>query len=119
VLSSHTILHVGKQVVVTRSEIRAVRGVVKWLPVEMLQQCSSVSSCMWTCIVMEEHHTGCQHSMPFGLNGTMQFLFFFFIFLARNTLVTLWSLVVWILLSALVSCPRKQVLLAFWQSTFV
>jgi hypothetical protein len=29
VLSSHTILHVGKQVVVTRSEIRAVRGVVK------------------------------------------------------------------------------------------
>jgi hypothetical protein len=46
-------------------------------PVEMLKQSSSVSSCMRMHIVMEEHHTECQHSMPFGLNGTMQFFFFF------------------------------------------
>jgi hypothetical protein len=39
------VLQVGKQVVVARSEIRAVRRVVKQLPVEKLQQCSSVSSC--------------------------------------------------------------------------
>jgi hypothetical protein len=58
---------------VTRSKIRAVRWVVKQLAVEMLQQCSSVSSCIWTCLVMEEHCTGCQHSTPFVLNGHMQF----------------------------------------------
>jgi hypothetical protein len=38
------VLHVGKQVVVAWSEIRAVRRVVKQLPVEMLPQCSSASS---------------------------------------------------------------------------
>jgi hypothetical protein len=70
-----TVLQVSKQMVVTCSKVRAIRRVVKWLPVEMLQQCWSVNSYMWTCIVMEEHHTGCQHSMPFGLNGTMQFFF--------------------------------------------
>jgi hypothetical protein len=32
--------------VVARSEIRAVRRVVKQFPVEMLQQCSSASNCM-------------------------------------------------------------------------
>jgi hypothetical protein len=39
------------------SEIRAVRRVVKQLPVEMLQQCLSANSCLWMCIVMEEHYT--------------------------------------------------------------
>jgi hypothetical protein len=39
----------------------------------MLQQCSSASSCMRTCIVMEEHYIGCQHSMPFILNGPVHF----------------------------------------------
>jgi hypothetical protein len=57
---------------VTQSEIRAVRRVVKQLPVEMLQQYSSVNSCMRICIVMEEHYTGCQHSTPFVLNGPTQ-----------------------------------------------
>jgi hypothetical protein len=42
----------------------------------MLQQCLSVNSCMRTCIVMEEHYIGCQHSMSFVLNGLMQFFFF-------------------------------------------
>jgi hypothetical protein len=46
-----------KEVVITRSEIRALRRLVKQLPVEMLQQCSSVSSCMQMRIVMEEHYT--------------------------------------------------------------
>jgi hypothetical protein len=62
------VLQVGKQVIVTWSEIRAVRRVV---PVEMLQQCLSVTSCMWTCFVREEHYIGCQHSMPFVLNGQL------------------------------------------------
>jgi hypothetical protein len=35
--------------------IRAVRRVVKQLPVEMLQGCSSASSCMRKRIVMEGH----------------------------------------------------------------
>jgi hypothetical protein len=73
-LWSQPVLQVGKQVVVAQSEIRAVRKVVKQLPVEMFQQCSSVGSCMWTCIVMEEHCTVCQHSMPFFLNGATWFL---------------------------------------------
>jgi hypothetical protein len=42
-------------VAVTQSKIRAVRRVVRQLP---LQQCSSASSCMQTSIVMEEHYTG-------------------------------------------------------------
>jgi hypothetical protein len=40
------VLRVDKQVVVAQSEIMAVRRVVKQLPAEMLQQCSSASSCM-------------------------------------------------------------------------
>jgi hypothetical protein len=67
------VLQIGKQVVVTRSEIRAVRSVVKQLPVEMLQQWSSVSCCTWTCIIMEEHYTIYQHSTPFFLNDPMHF----------------------------------------------
>jgi hypothetical protein len=71
-------------VVVAQSEIRAVNRVV-----EMYQQCSSASSCMQTCIVMEEHYNICQHSTPFVFNGPMQFFLVFF-----STLVTLlWSLV--------------------------
>jgi hypothetical protein len=35
----------------------------------------SVRICMWMCIVMEEHYTGCQHSTPFVLNGPTQFFF--------------------------------------------
>jgi hypothetical protein len=62
-------------VVVAQSKITAVRSVVRQLPVEMLQQCSSGSSCthMPMHIVMEEHYTVCQHSTPFVLNGSMQF----------------------------------------------
>jgi hypothetical protein len=48
---------VRKQVVVARSEIRAVSRVVKQLPVEMLQQCLGASNCMWTRSVMEEHNS--------------------------------------------------------------
>jgi hypothetical protein len=53
-----------------RSEIGVVRRVVKKLPVEMLQQFSSASSCIRKCIVMEHYdYTVCQHSTPFVLNG--------------------------------------------------
>jgi hypothetical protein len=72
-LRSRTLLQVGKQVVVTQSEIWAVRRVVRQLPVEMLQQCPSASSCVQMCVVMEEHCTGCQYSTPFVLNDLMQF----------------------------------------------
>jgi hypothetical protein len=54
--------------VVARSEIRAVRRVVKQLPVEMLLQCSSASSCMRARSGMEEHYTGRQHSTSFVLH---------------------------------------------------
>jgi hypothetical protein len=51
--------------------------VVRQLPVEMLQQCLGVSSCMLTYIVMEEHYTTCQHSTPLVLNGPTQFFLVF------------------------------------------
>jgi hypothetical protein len=54
-LWSQSLLQAGKKLVVVRSEIRAVRWVVKQLPVEMFRQYSNASSCMWTRIVMEEH----------------------------------------------------------------
>jgi uncharacterized membrane protein len=43
--------------------MRAVSGMVKQLSVWMIQMLLSASSCIWTCIVMEKHYTGCQHSM--------------------------------------------------------
>jgi hypothetical protein len=49
-LFSETVLHVGKQVAVARSEIRAVRRVVKQFPVEMLQQ--------WGQLYVDEHFHG-------------------------------------------------------------
>jgi hypothetical protein len=68
------IIQVGKQVVVAWSEIRTVRRVIQQLPVEMLQQCSSASSCphMRTHIDMEEHYT-----TPIFLNGPVQFFLMF------------------------------------------
>jgi hypothetical protein len=102
-LWSWPVLQVGKQEVVARSEIMAVRRVVKQLPVEMLQQRSSASSCVRMRTVTEEYYTGCQY---FTL-----FLVF------RNTLVTLlWSLVAWIPLSVFLSYPRKQLPSALWQA---
>jgi hypothetical protein len=43
--------------IVARSEFMAVRRVVKQLPVEMLHQCLSASSCIRMRIIMEEHYT--------------------------------------------------------------
>jgi hypothetical protein len=67
-LWSEPVLQVDKQVVVVRSEIMALRIVVKQLPVGNFQQCSSASSCMRTRIVMEEHYTVCHHSRSSVLN---------------------------------------------------
>jgi hypothetical protein len=71
----HPVLQVDKQVAVTQNEIRAVRRVVRQIPVELLWQCSNASNCVWICVVMEElyKHTVCQHSMSFVLNGPTQF----------------------------------------------
>jgi hypothetical protein len=41
---------------------------VKKLPVKMLQQCCSASTCMQTHTAMLECYTGCQHSKSFLLN---------------------------------------------------
>jgi hypothetical protein len=71
-LRSQPVLLACKHVVVARSESRAVRRVVGLLPVEMLQQCSSSSSCMRTRIFMDERYTVCQHSTSFVLNGHTQ-----------------------------------------------
>jgi hypothetical protein len=97
---------VGKQVVVARTELRAVRRMVRILQVEKLQQ-SSASSCthMRTrVVIMEEHYTGCQHSASCDLNSSVQFFYCFY-----STLLTLlWSLIAWIAPSAVLSCPRKE-----------
>jgi hypothetical protein len=70
---SQSVLQAGKQVIAARSEISALRRVVKQLLVEMLQQCSGAISCIRMPIVMKEHYTGCQHSTPFVLNSPTQF----------------------------------------------
>jgi hypothetical protein len=75
--------------VVAPSEIRAVRRAVKTLPVEMLQKCSSGSSCIRMGIAMDEHFTGCQHSTPFVLNGSTQI----FLLFHHTPLTSLWPLV--------------------------
>jgi hypothetical protein len=81
------------------------KRVVKQLPVEILQQCSSASSCMQMCIIMELHYTRCQHYTPFVLNGQHCAVFLVF----HNTLLTLlWSFVTRIPPSALLSCPVQE-----------
>jgi hypothetical protein len=70
VLWSQPVHQIGRPVVVARNEIRVVRRV------EILQQCSSTSSCMGTRIVMVERYTERHHSAtPCVLNGTAQFFF--------------------------------------------
>jgi hypothetical protein len=71
-LWSEPVLQVVKQVEGAQSKVRTVRMVVKQLCVQMLQQCSSASSCMQTSIVTEERYTRCHHSTLFVLNGTTQ-----------------------------------------------
>jgi hypothetical protein len=55
--------------------------VVKQLPVEIPQQCSSVSSCIsthtQTWIIMKKQYTGCQHSTPLVMNGLTLFCWYF------------------------------------------
>jgi hypothetical protein len=90
VLRSQLVFQLGEEAVVAWCEIRAIRRVVKQLPVEMLQQCSSASSCtiMRTRIVMEEHYTGALHICFLNDRPPTVILMF------CNTLLTLlWSLV--------------------------
>jgi hypothetical protein len=51
-LWSQPVLQIGKQVVISRKEVRALRRMVKQLPVWKLQQFSIVSSCKRTRITM-------------------------------------------------------------------
>jgi hypothetical protein len=67
----------GKQVVIARSDIGAVRSVEKQLTVEMLHRCSSASIFTQMGIIMAEHYTSCQHSTnQFILNGPIHSLHF-------------------------------------------
>jgi hypothetical protein len=54
------VLQLGKQLVVTRSEVRAVRKVVRQPPDEILRHCLAKQA----HISVEEHYTGFQHSVP-------------------------------------------------------
>jgi hypothetical protein len=111
--SIHPVLQEGKQAVVARSEITAPRRVVKQLPVEVLQHCSSSISCMLTHFVMEDYYAVCQHSTPFVLNDATQLVVLVF----RNTLLTLlWFLVALIPSLALTG---RELPSAFRQATFV
>jgi hypothetical protein len=111
-LWTQPVLQVGKQVVVTRRKIRAVRRVVKQLPVKVLQQCSSASSCMRTCIFIWENFTECQHSTSLVLNDSTQFIVSQYIcahycgpLLHEFTIST-----------PFLFFPRKQLPSAFWQT---
>jgi hypothetical protein len=113
VLWSQPVLQVGKQVAVSWSEIRTVRWAVEQLPVGMLWQCLSASSCMQThCCVEALHRMSAFHAFCSEWPYTV-FLAF------HNTLLTLlWSLDAWIA-SALLSCPRMQLPSVFCQTTYV
>jgi hypothetical protein len=116
-LWSQPVLQVRKQVVVARSEIGAVRRVVRQLTVEMHQQCLSVNNCVCRHAFSWWSTTSALYvSIPrlFVLNGPTQFFFS----VLQYTLMLLWSLVAWIPPSALLSCPRKQLPSAMWQTTF-
>jgi hypothetical protein len=82
----------------------------------MLQPCLSMSSCVWMCIVMEKHYTGCQYSSPFVQNGWPCAVFLVF---PNTLLMLLWSRVAWIPPSAHLSSPRKQLSSAFCQADIV
>jgi hypothetical protein len=108
VLWSQPVLQVVKQVIVTWSEIRAVRRMVKQLPDEMLQQCSSASSCMTPDV-----------SIPCLLFSMALHIFLVF----RNILLMLlWFLVAWIppsagnvtFLACLVNVCAFTALTALW-----
>jgi hypothetical protein len=58
----------------------------------MLQQCSSASSCMRTCIVMEQHYALCQHSTPFLWVALHSFFFFD---MSKYTSDVIGSLIAW------------------------
>jgi hypothetical protein len=94
-------------VVVGRSEIRAVRRMVKQLPAEMLQHWPSASSWMRKRTFTEKHYTVRQHSMSVVLNGLTSLFC-----VSQHT----FDLIVWISLSAFPSFLRKELPSAFWQA---
>jgi hypothetical protein len=78
--------------------------VVKQLPVEMLQQCLSKSSCMQTCIVMQEHHTVMSASHAFCSEWPALHSFLSVLQYTSNFIL---FLVAWIPPSALPPCPGR------------
>jgi hypothetical protein len=98
-LWSQPVLLVFKQVAVARS-------VVKQLPVEMPQQCSSANAHCHEEVLyrMSAFHAFC-YEWPYAVFSVL-----------RNTLVTLlWSSIAWIPSSAPLSCRRKQLPSDLWQ----
>jgi hypothetical protein len=105
---------VGKQVAATWSEIRAVKRVVKQLPAEMLQHCSSTSCYISMHIIMEHDYTGVSIPHLFYWMDLCNFLLFcmeytshiIVVFCCMNSTITTLFL------------SQKQLPSAFWQ-TFV
>jgi hypothetical protein len=85
--------------------------VVEQHPVEMLQQYSSVSSCM-------RMHGGALHWMSAFHAFCSELPYAFFLVFCSTLLTLSWSCVVWIPSSAFLSCPRKQLSSASWQAYF-
>jgi hypothetical protein len=111
---SKQVLQVGKQVVLARIGIRAVKEGVqttsRWNSPGVL----SASSCMWTRIFMMEHYTGCQHSTPFVLNDPRHFV--------SVSQYTSDVIVAPCCTNSIISIPflsQKKLLSAFWQTKVV
>jgi hypothetical protein len=104
-----TILQVGKQVVVARSEIRVVRRALKQLPVEMLQQCEQLYA--------DAHcHGGALHRMSAFHALCSEWPYSVFL-VFRNILLTLFGpLLHEFRHQHSFSCPGKQIPSAFWQA---
>jgi hypothetical protein len=113
-LWSYPVLQVCKQMVIACREIRALRRVVKQLPVEICQQFLSGGS----CITDVHRHGGALHSMMAFHNFCSEWPYAVYLVFCNTLLTLLWSLVAWISQSALLSCPTEQLPSSFWQ-TFV
>jgi hypothetical protein len=107
---SQPVLQVGKEVVVTWSNIRTVNRVIRENAVEMHQQCPSASSCIQTCILVEEHNSRYQHSTPCFWMAIHSYLS-----VLRYTCDIIVAPCCMNSTISTLSCPRKQFSLAFWR----
>src|SRR5258705_5524009 len=67
--------HQTKRMEVARGKVRAVWGMFKNLPSKLRNDFHGVSSCVWSCIVLQEDDTVAQQAGPLVFDGATQFLF--------------------------------------------